>query len=263
MARNGHKPKDHMSDNKAIIKNVQHKNREDREKFAQPAREVYKLSQFRDVEARVFEEPAKQSELTGKHNGAFISKGSSASRQEKLQHEARQKRQEIENMLNDARDNKQVPSPRKSSVPKADQVASLAPRSRADFINQNKVKADRLQPPMRREDSNPSKHEAYGRVPDYLERRNAQKAEAEANRRRNAPDPSCPPGMTLMPEDERAETVRTLEQSLDEVNRQLQKLPFVIETHSIQKRHDALESKLKEIERALAIFKRPKVYVAL
>lgn len=263
MARNGHKPKDHMSDNKAIIKNVQYKNREDRERSAQPQREAYKLSQFKDVEARVFDEPTKQSELAGKHNGAYIAKGSSSSRQEKLQLEARQKRLEIENMLNDARDSKQPSSPRKSSVPKADQVAALAPRSRADFISQNKTNADRLQPPSRREDKGPSKHESYGRVPDYLERRNAQQKQAEDNRRRNAPDPSCPPGMTLMPEDERVETVRTLEQSLEEVNRQLQKLPFVIETHSIQKRHDALESKLKEIERALTIFRRPKVYVAL
>ena len=140
---------------------------------------------------------------------------------------------------------------------------NLAPRSRSDFINKNKVKADRLQPPSRQENNSSSKHESYGRVPDYLERRITQKAEAEASRQRNAPDPSCPPGMTLMQEDERLETVRTLELSLEEVHRQLQKLPFVIETHSIQKRHDALESKLKEIERALEIFKKPKVYVAL
>lgn len=263
MARNGHKPKDHMSENKAIIKNVQHKNREERERSAQPQREAYKLSQFRDVEARVFDEP-KQSDLAGKHSGAFISKGCSGARQEKLQQEARQKRQEVENMLNEARDSKQPSSPRKCSVPKADQVCALAPRNRADFIGQNKATAARMQPPRRdARDGSPAKHEAYGRVPDYLEHRNAQKAEAEASRRRNAPDPSCPPGMTLMPEDERAETVRSLEMSREEVMRQLQKLPFVIETISIQKRHDALESKLKEIERALTIFNKPRVYVAL
>lgn len=260
MSRQGQKPKDHMNENKAIIKNVQHKNREERERSAQPARESYKLSQFKDVESRVFEEPAKHSDLAGRHAGNFVAKGSSASRQEKLQYEARQKRQEIESMLHEAREGQ---SPRKCSVPKADQVASLAPRNRADFVHKNKAKADRLQPPPKKEEHSPEKHEAYGRVPDYLERRNAQKAEAEETRRRNAPDPSCPPGMTMMPEEERAETVRTLEASLEEAHRQLQRLPFVIETISIQKRHDALEAKLKEIERALAIFRRPKVFVAL
>ena len=263
MERKGQKPKNHMSENRAIIKSVQQKNREERERTAQPQRDPYKLSQFKDVEARVFDESSKQSELAGKYTGAYISKGSSVNRQEKLQQEARQKRREIENMLNDARDNNEPNSPRKSSVPKADQVSSLAPRNQADFVSRNKKRADLMQPPSRKESSSPLKHEAYGRVPDYLEKRNAQKAEAEEKRRRNAPDPSCPPGMTLMPEDERVETVRTLQQSLEEVNRQLQKLPFVIETHSIQKRHDALESKLKEIERALEIFNRPRVYVAL
>jgi len=262
MERKGQKPKDHMSENRAIIKNVQTKNREDREKLAQPPREDYKLSQFKDVEARVFDEP-KQSELAGKYQGSFITKGSAAEREEKLRSEAREKRQEIEKMLSEARDNKQVVSPRKSSVPKADEVVALAPRNRADFINKNKANADKLQPPQRKGDDMPSRHEAFGRVPDYLEKRNAQKAEAEEQRRLNAPDPNCPPGMTLMPEGERVETVRTLEASLEEVNRQLQKLPFVIETYSIQKRHDALETKLKEIERALTIFNRPKVYVAL
>ena len=264
MARQGQKVKNHMSENRAIIKSVEHKFREEKEKKLQPEREPYKLSQFKDVDARVFDESSKHSEMAGKHAGSYVTKGASNVRQEKLRRESRQKREEVENMLNDARDINQIVSPRKSSVPKADQVANLAPRSRADFIHKNKASASKLNPPPRKNvDKSPSKHEAYGRVPDYLEKRNAQKAAAEEERRRNAPDPNCPPGMTLMPEDERLETVRTLEASLDEVNRQLQRLPFVIETPTLQKRHDTLESKLKEIERALAIFNKPKVYVAI
>jgi len=39
-------------------------------------------------------------------------------------------------------------------------------------------------------------------------------------------------------------------------------MPFVVETPSLRRKQEALESKLREIEHALSIFMKPKVYVA-
>jgi len=83
----------------------------------------------------------------------------------------------------------------------------------------------------------------------------------EAERIANARDPGCPPGMTLMPEDERLETLRVLRATLDDVKSQLQRLPLTIETPSQIRRKNALEAKFKEVEDAVKIFSRPKVFV--
>lgn len=48
-------------------------------------------------------------------------------------------------------------------------------------------------------------------VPDYLLSRQEEWERDEERRRADAPDPSCPPGMTLMPEEERLATLKMLE----------------------------------------------------
>ena len=51
----------------------------------------------------------------------------------------------------------------------------------------------------------------FFKVPDYLVSRQ-EEWEREAERRRaEAPDPSCPPGMKLMPEEERLKTLGLLQ----------------------------------------------------
>jgi len=106
-------------------------------------------------------------------------------------------------------------------------------------------------------------HREYGRVPEYLEERKQQWEDEAAERRRRAPDPSCPPGMMVMPEEERVATLETLMKSKKECMSQLERMPFVIETPSMKRKQDALESKMKEIENAIGIFSKKKVYVAI
>lgn len=56
--------------------------------------------------------------------------------------------------------------------------------------------------------------------------------------------------------------LQVLKQSQAEAMAQLQRLPFNVETPSMRKRQEMLEGKLREIEHALSIFMKPKVYVA-
>ena len=103
----------------------------------------------------------------------------------------------------------------------------------------------------------------YGKVPDYLQQRNAQWEEEKEERKRRAPDPNCPPGMKLMPESERLETLEVLHQSKTEAMKQLQAMPFVIETPSLKRKQSQLEDKLREIEHAIGLFSKTKVFVHL
>ena len=264
MKRHGVEPKNHMKDNVRQLRQVQIKNREDKEFSERPEPELYKLSQFRDAQPRVYEQQAEP------HNHVdterILVKGASEKRRLDQMQASREARAEVEYKLKEAEyyASATPPSPRKSSVPRANEMNELAPRQNSDFILRNKAKALAMQAKNRKADyeEDPVKHSEYGRVPEYLEERKAQWQEQAAERRRNAPDPSCPPGMVCMPEQERISTLETLQQSKRECMNQLQHLPFVIETPTMIKKQQNLELKLREIENAIGIFSRPKVYVA-
>ena len=67
--------------------------------------------------------------------------------------------------------------------------------------------------------------------------------------------------MRVLPEEERADLLRSLLRSRLEAESALQSLPFVIETPS-QKRHKKdLEAQLAELESAVRLFSRRKVLV--
>lgn len=60
----------------------------------------------------------------------------------------------------------------------------------------------------------------------------------------------------------RQDTLEILHTSKVEALKQLQALPFVIETPSLKRRQQSLEDKLREIEKAIILFSKPKVYIA-
>lgn len=65
-----------------------------------------------------------------------------------------------------------------------------------------------------------------------------------------------------MPDDERLKTLESLQTSKAEVLKLLSKLPFVLDSLSSRKKQEVYERKLKEIEGAIDIFKKPKVFIA-
>ncbi|XP_065519263.1 enkurin domain-containing protein 1 isoform X2 [Lathamus discolor] len=102
-----------------------------------------------------------------------------------------------------------------------------------------------------------------GHVPQYLlERKELWRREME-ERLRNLPDPNIPPGHTMMQEDQRLETLSSLKQSHEQLVKDLVMLPVRADTLSMQKRRVELERKLSQIEEAIKIFSRPKVFIKL
>uniref|UniRef100_A0A8D0F6Z3 Enkurin domain containing 1 n=1 Tax=Strix occidentalis caurina TaxID=311401 RepID=A0A8D0F6Z3_STROC len=145
-----------------------------------------------------------------------------------------------------------------------------------DFIKHNARNAKRA--PLRRSQSLQAlaelleqKHreqEEYnakqkGHVPQYLlERKELWRRQTE-EQLRNLPDPDTPPGHTMMPEGQRLETLSNLKQSQEQLTKDLVMLPMRTDTLSMQKRRVELERKLFQIEEAIKIFSRPKVFIKM
>ncbi|NWU69956.1 ENKD1 protein, partial [Pterocles burchelli] len=102
-----------------------------------------------------------------------------------------------------------------------------------------------------------------GHVPQYLlERKELWRRQME-EQLRNLPDPSIPAGHAMMPERQRLETLSNLKQSQEQLIKELVMLPVRTDTLSMQKRREELERKLSQIEEAIQIFSRPKVFIKL
>ncbi|KYO36987.1 enkurin domain-containing protein 1 isoform B [Alligator mississippiensis] len=145
-----------------------------------------------------------------------------------------------------------------------------------DFVSHNAQNAKRAQ--MRRSRSLQSltevleqkrrEQEEYnskqkGHVPRYLlQRKDLWRRETE-ERLRNLPDPDLPPGHTMMPESQRLETLGNLKQTQAQLTKDLVMLPVRADTLGVQRRRSELEKKLSQIEEALKIFSRPKVFIKL
>merc|ERR1711964_286459 len=92
----------------------------------------------------------------------------------------------------------------------------------------------------------------YGKVPKYLkERQDELKAQERELRRLADIDVDCPPGMRVLPEGERQQMLKQLDENREKVGAEIAKLPFVIDTVGLKKRKQALENKIKEIDQAV------------
>ncbi|XP_078809369.1 enkurin domain-containing protein 1 isoform X1 [Oryzias latipes] len=110
-----------------------------------------------------------------------------------------------------------------------------------------------------------------GQVPQYmfrfehctysLEERKAQWRKEEEERKRNTPDPTIPPGHTLMQDSERQETLKSLKDTHRTLVMELNSLPLKADNLSTRSRRAHLDCRLSEIEEAIKIFSRDKVYI--
>lgn len=168
----------------------------------------------------------------------------------------------------------------KPSVPRRTETLDVARREERDIIADNRDAA-RLMRPTSREGpatrtgastrrrvggvstkQGGARHQEYGQVPRYITKRRAENAAREQERRAAMPDPECPPGTVRMPEEERIAMLEALQKSAEQVKLQIHRLPLRIETIGQRRRKDALDDKAKEVEEAIAIFSKEKVFVA-
>ncbi|KAM9329840.1 enkurin domain-containing protein 1 [Gastrophryne carolinensis] len=102
-----------------------------------------------------------------------------------------------------------------------------------------------------------------GHVPQYLLALKEKWLQEKEEMKKRAPDPSMPAGHTMMPEHERQETLQKLAQTQSQLTKELLMIPLRADTLSNQNRRTELEKKLSEIEEAIKVFSRPKVFIKI
>ena len=264
-AAKGIKPKDHVRENYAKMKQVQAENREKKAMQADVMSQKQKPGAYSAVQSRVsalaVAEPEQKKEFM-KRGVAEQRQANQSDRQNAKWEAGKLPGTEYEPMSRDLRNRAQRPA-----VPRATDCAPVPQReAAADFITKNRSKAAKQAPvpAARRQSAADPKHKSFGQVPAYLnnvkkEVQNEKRAVEEMVR---AQQPgNCPPGMRLMPEDERLEMLRTLKESMKEGNDQLDRMPLNITTKKAIDKKRALEKKLEEIQDALKMFSKKEIFI--
>jgi len=153
---------------------------------------------------------------------------------------------------------------RKPAVPRAGEMNRLAARTDKNYVTSNQVDAiasKSKRPTSSADKESKKKHQSYGKVPKYLEKYN-QEAERERERLRlEEEQKDIPAGTRLLSAEEVHETLENLKKSRQDLFLALEKLPIANVTRAVENKKKGLEEKIKEVDRAIDLFSRPKVYV--
>ncbi|KAG1710956.1 hypothetical protein DVH05_013676 [Phytophthora capsici] len=279
--RNGVVPKDFERENKLRVKKLQAENRERRRHEEAQQHHEFKLTKFKGVRPRVNKEnEPTNGEQVKKHE--FLRRGGrpssfasaygespssrvpSAPRSESGSMSSQQSPSQSTINGSKRRIHRKAPVPSVSELERREEeLNKMTRKDPVDFVNANAWKVIKKTPTTPIEERAPRPvNRNFGRIPQYLLKRKEQWAREEEERRQNAPDPDCPPGMILLDEDERVRTLDVLQKSLIEAQLRMNSLPLRIETLNQIRRKNELETKLQEIEDAIKVFDRAKVYVA-
>merc|ERR1711971_1459932 len=133
-----------------------------------------------------------------------------------------------------------VSTKRKAAIPTRSELKSIGKKEtdneQKDFVSMNRAKTKQIGGKIKEnEQERFVKKKDYGQVPEYIIKRKLEK--------------------------EKAETLDILAENKHTVIEQIKHLPLVIETPSMIKHQSSLNKKLKEIEKNIAIFQKPTVFV--
>ncbi|GLD93928.1 hypothetical protein PINS_up002533 [Pythium insidiosum] len=275
LKRRGVTPKDYERANRLQLRRLQAEKREQKAREAASKREEFKLTRFKRVQPRVYEDAASsapEATTTPPKRHEFLRKGASTSALLK-KHSDREAPKEstpaesriVNAVQRERRRQVKPPIPSRQELEALERkLSELHHKERVDYVNSNAWDVIKQAParPNSSDDEDKARHPSFGRVPMYLLQRREQWAKEEEERRRNAPDPECPPGMVRLDEAERLKTLDVLHRSFGEARQQMNALPLRIETPSQVRRKNELEARLQEIEDAIKVFSKPKVFVA-
>lgn len=255
--------RDFVKENAKQIRKIQRLNQEsERDSSREPLKVLHKPDKFEHVESKVAQELKGNLPAPRSRSSSFLRKHSKSGSPVRDQPTSSVK------PVNPPEEKLSVPRVRR-------EVVKEKPRQvKTNHISKNIIQASASSPVLRCrppsvvavEDLEKKRNEGEkkykrGYVPNYLRKRQEQWRIEEEDRIRNIPDPSIPAGHTLMPRDERLQTLELLKKKHKDLTTDLNSLPVSCDTLRIKTRKTELEKKLREIENAIKIFSRPKVFV--
>eukprot|EP00762_Andalucia_godoyi_P001702 ANDGO_07164.mRNA.1 hypothetical protein len=296
MERKGIKPKDHAAENVKKLRDAQEANRTKRTEALEARDPVaeFKLSKFKNVESVVSKSLREQREHQHDATLSASSVGVNNENTNNMHHSGNGSSSNDTNNSSgylkahtlEDRSQKMLVE-KKASVPLDLRVRSKvkpslpdfsrnplslhdggaddgdeSSKKKKDFISTNAVsviqskKFDGPQPRKEKEKD----ALALGKVPEYLVARKAEMAEKKMEEMKRKEEEARPKGLTLLSEDERVATLQNLVRSKEDIIAELHRLPFS-DTMRVVKKRTELDQKIGEIEAAILIFSREKVYI--
>ena len=109
----------------------------------------------------------------------------------------------------------------------------------------------------------PEQRKGFGKVPKYLQRFNKEKEEQIKQKEIDDEAAKCPPGTRKMPEGERQDMLKELNDTKQKLEAEILKFPVSMKTMAIQKRKQEMEEQLNKVENSIKLFSRETVYVGI
>jgi hypothetical protein len=156
-----------------------------------------------------------------------------------------------------------APEPARIQKPPAKPDIAPSGLPRLDFVQRNisraadqKSRAKPAHVPTSKERIVDARH-APGQIPQYIEVR-----KAKMDSRNVVPQgDGCPPGMRLLGENEKQESILDLDEQKEEMIAKLSRLPLNIESPTLLREKKMIEAELDEIERSIDQLKKKYVFV--
>ncbi|XP_069608912.1 enkurin domain-containing protein 1 [Ranitomeya imitator] len=253
------KPKDHGKENVQRLREIQKRCREKEMEKVQgapkPVKALWKSSKYEQVESKVRARLQEQPPPPDPAQAAFLRSHTrcgaglapprrppspGTSRPTTPGDEMHVRGSSIDFVAHNARNVKNIPMRRSRSLQNLNEVLQEKQRQQKDYDSKQK-----------------------GHVPQYLRDLKDKWMKEREELKKQTPDPSLPPGHTKMPEHERQETLHKIKETQTQLLKELVMLPVRADNLSIQNRRTELEKKLSEIEEAIKVFSRPKVFIKI
>lgn len=106
-------------------------------------------------------------------------------------------------------------------------------------------------------------HKSFGKIPSYLKNFKKQEEQKKKDEIAAKEAAKIPKGMRLLSEEEKKETIATLNFKKDQILEENRKLPLKIETIGQKQRQADINKRLIEVEAAIKAFNKEKVFVDL
>jgi hypothetical protein len=244
--------RNYMKQNLNGLKEQAKQVREKREEAALPGAKAFKMKQFEGIAGKVQKEAVKPPPPDQKQV-VFIKKGEGKMAQPILE----------------PREEPRVPRQlSRPSVPAAADVVPAPKIVERKFIAENRVLAEE-HGKMRRAAEQDTDAVAerikrnFGKVPTYLKgiKNDLEEKKRQEELRNQKED--VPPGYRILPESERLEMLAALKEKHAEAEDKYKKLPLRVDTERAKKAQADLEKKIDELEKAVAMFSKPKVLLEL
>lgn len=254
--------RDFVKENAKQIRQMQKSNRESERNSSsrEPFKVIHKPDKFEHVESKVAQELKGNPQAPRSTSSSFLRKHSRSGTPVYDQPVSAKSVVPPEDKVSASRVENEV-AKEKPKVGKTNHISKNIRQASASPVLRRRPPSAVATEGLEKKRNEEEKKYKRGHVPNYLRKRQEQWRMDEEERIRNMPDPSIPPGHTLMPRDERLQTLELLKKKHKEMTAELNSLPVSCDTLRIKTRKTELETKLREIESALKIFSRPKVFV--